>query len=527
VPWRGPQYDGEVPTLGYHVLDLIREYLRVPSGPLAGQPLVLTDEQALFFLRWYALDPETGRYVYRRGVVRRSKGWGKSPGIAAPFAFVEFVGDVVFDGWDASGEPVGRPHLTPWVQIAAVSEDQTDNTFVALYEQLHNSPAIDEFDIDLGQTRIYRTGHPGSRIEPVTSSDGSREGQPITAAILDQTETWYRSNGGIRLAAVLRRNAGKMGGRTLETPNAHALGDGSVAEASYIAWEKGAPGILYDCREAPDVPHLDETPRLREALVHAYGDSVAWVDIDRLVAECQDPATDPDDARRWYLNQVRKSAGRAIDPHLWIALAAPDREVPAGEQIGVGFDGSISDDTTALVGCTRDGHLFVIRAWERPRDAQGRPLRDWRVPRREVHDEVARIFDRWRVGRMLCDPARWWTEIEAWQELYNDEAAGRMPVEACDTNSTRRFAPACDRFDVAIREQRVSHDGTQLLTTHVLNMAKRPVRGADLLDDGRQRFVFVKSGTGKIDAGVAAVLACEAAATMPEVAELDMANAVW
>jgi hypothetical protein len=526
MPWRGPEYEGEFPTLGFHVLDLIAEYLRVPSGPRAGEQLRLTDEQALFFLRWYALDPETGRFPFRRAVIRRPKGWGKSPGIAAPFAFVEFVGDVQFDGWDAYGEPVGRPWPTPWIQAAAVSEDQTDNTFVALYEMLVNSAAIDDFHLDLGVTRIFKAGHPGSRIEPVTSSDGSREGQPITAAILDQTETWKRGNGGIRLAAVLRRNATKSGGRTIETPNAHAPGDGSVAEASHQAYLKGAAGVLYDSREPSNTNIADELhdrESLRVALREAYGDSIEWAgggDIERLIDDIQDPATEPSDALRWFLNLIVKGTGRAVDPKQWAALEVAGLVPPVGERIGVGFDGSISDDSTALIGCTRAGHKFVIKIWERPLDANGRPLRDWRVPRHEVHDAVAATFDRWTVGQMFCDPAKWWTEIEGWQAEYGDV------VVAFDTNSTRRFAPACDRFATSIAEGRGSHDGDPTLTRHVLNMAKKPVRSTDELDDGRQRFVYVKSGTGKIDAGIGAVLAEDAAMTMPDEAEVVLDGAL-
>ncbi|WP_257980323.1 hypothetical protein [Streptomyces sp. CB02959] len=64
------------------------EYLIVPDGPAAGEPLLLTDEQALFVLQLYALRPDfdgpairgrtltNGRRI-RRGVLSRPKGWGK------------------------------------------------------------------------------------------------------------------------------------------------------------------------------------------------------------------------------------------------------------------------------------------------------------------------------------------------------------------------------------------------------------------------------------------------------------------
>lgn len=50
VPWRGSNYPGELPTLGWQIVDWISEYQIVPDGPTAGEPLVLTDEQAVFVL---------------------------------------------------------------------------------------------------------------------------------------------------------------------------------------------------------------------------------------------------------------------------------------------------------------------------------------------------------------------------------------------------------------------------------------------------------------------------------------------
>ncbi len=110
------------------LLDWLSDLLPSPNDP--AQPLVLTSEQATLLVRWFAVDP-MGRFIFRRGQSRRSKGWGKSPFEAAK-AIAELAGPVRFDGWDARGEPVGRPWGTmgdppAWVQIAAVSEDQTDN----------------------------------------------------------------------------------------------------------------------------------------------------------------------------------------------------------------------------------------------------------------------------------------------------------------------------------------------------------------------------------------------------------------
>lgn len=506
------------PSLGWELLDWYETYLRVPSGVNYGQPLRLTDEQARFIVRWYTVDAR-GRFVYRRGASRRVKGWGKSPLLAA-WAIGEFAGPVLFDGWDADGRPVGKPWVTPWEQIAACSEDQTGNTYSAVYAMLAGSPALDDFRLDLGRTKVMMVDRPGCVIEPVTASAGSREGQVLTAAVLDETHLWLVSNGGRRLAATLRRNLGKAGGRSLESTNAFLPGERSVAEETHRAWERGEAGLLYDAVEAPWVDDLSNKRVLRRALKIAYGDA-SWVDLGRIVAEIGDSSTDPADARRFYLNQLVAGEHAAVDPHKWGRLARSET-VPDGTRIGLGFDGSIRNDATALIGCTSEGHLFRVKVWERPLNAGP----EWRIPRLDVEQVVEETFERFDVGRMLCDPPKWPTEIERWQARWN---AGRRVEDAVvmffDTNQLRRMSAACDRFSTAINEGSLSHDGSDVLTSHVLAMVRKKVKASAEDDDGRTRYVFTKGDDArKIDAGIAAVLALEAAATMPAV---DVATAPW
>lgn len=511
MPWRGPEFEGELPSLGWTLLDWWADYLPSPRDPEA--PLIFTDEQARILIGWYSIDPVTGRFFHRRGQSRRSKGWGKSP-VEAAKCIAELAGPVVFDGWDEDGEPVARPwglkdDPDALVQIAAVSEDQTENTHAVVYSLLtmNDGRAADELHVDAGLTRSYlRDGNHRGHLEPVTAAAGSREGQPVTYGCLDETHLWKRSNGGRRLAATLRRNVGKMGGRTYETTNSYDPGDDSVAQATEKAFLSGAPGIFVDAVEAPRLDLAGATDaEMRAALAVAYGDSW-WVDLDRIVADVRDPDTTTEDAQRFFFNWSVKSSERAIDPVKWAERAAdPYRIVADGEYVALGFDGSISGDATSLHGCTADGHVFEIYVWERPEKAE-----TWRVPRKEVREMVAYCFDTYRVGRMFCDPPRWQTEIDDWAETYGDEI-----VLMLDTNQASRFAPACERFTTAVEEGGLTHDGASTTAEHVHALGRKKVRLHDEDADGRTRFVFVKSDTRKIDAGISATLAFHAAMSMP------------
>ena len=311
MPWRGPEHADDFPSLGWVLLDWWADHL--PSPRDASSPLIFTDEQAIELVEWFRIDPLTGRYVYRRGYSRLAKGKGKSP-VEAAKAIAEFAGPVRFAGWDAHGEPVARPWGTKndpraWVQIGAISEDQTDNTWSVVHYLLteNDGKAADDLRIDAGLTRCFLRDQPGAKLEPVTAAAGSREGQPITYGIIDESHLMLPTNGGVKLARTIRRNVAKMGGRSYETTNSFEIGADSVAESSYNAVRKGSPGIFASEIEAPreidGVPINEQASDdlLLRALGIAYGGSW-WVDKPRLVADMRDPSNRWEDSCRFFLN---------------------------------------------------------------------------------------------------------------------------------------------------------------------------------------------------------------------------------
>jgi hypothetical protein len=501
MPWRGAEYDGEFPSLGWQILDWLRSEFTVPDGPLAGAPFALSDQQTAILVKFYGLD-NRGKFLFRRGSWRAPQGAGKSP-LLGGIALAELCGPVAFDGWSADGEPVARQRPTPWVQVAAVSEDQTENTYGALYTMAAES-ALAGSVLDVGKTSIHLVDGPGT-LEPVTASAPTRLGQRLTFAVLDETHLWTPRNGGKKLAGVLRRNTGKMDGRTFESTNAFLRGEDSVAEATWESAEQAAPGVLYEACEAPHVEDLTDTAAVRHALTVAYSDSVAWVDVERLVLEIADTGTDPDDARRFFLNQIVTGGACPVDLAVWDQLGDVDRLVEPGAYIGVGFDGSSFQDRTVLYGCTADYHVFEIAVWQRPEDA----LPDWQIPRREVHETLREIMERYHVGRMFADPSRWESEVESWSRLYPDVAL------ALYMSRTRAWSRACDRFATAVRARTLTHDGKQRLRLSLAACKKETVRLKDDEDDGHTAFIIKRADTRKIDEAVGAHLALEAAATMP------------
>lgn len=527
--WR-PQYPGDFPTLGWLVLEHASANLPDPSDEL--KPWVFTDEQARRVLEWYRIDPDTGERLYRRARNEEVKGWGKSP-FGGVLAIEEFVGPVCFDGWDEQGQPRGARWGTggrpvPWIQIAAVSEDQTDNTYLAMYGLLaaREGMVAKRLGIDLGQTRLHLFDMPSARLEPVTASSGSREGQRITFAILDETHLWDSRNGGIKLAATIRRNLAKMSGTSVETCNAPLLGGRSVAAESEAST---AAGVLVWATRPDEEPQPDWTPeRLLDTVTWIYRNS-PWVDPRRILKEVLDAANSWDDVLRYYFNIRAAGMSRAADPRAWAVLARA-RDVAPKTRVGLGFDGSVSLDATVLRGCTEQGYRFTLGKWVRPPGPEGR---DWTVPVTEVNDVLDRAFVSFDVGLLLYDPPYWREQGEAWRLRYGEER-----VKPLETNRATEFSPAVDRWRVlnatsskavgeAVRALaggedvavpiRGTHDGDPVVTSHVLSAHLAKVRLADAPDDGRTRYVLVKGDDkAQIDGAVADVLAVEAAAQMGE-----------
>jgi hypothetical protein len=531
VGWK-PTEPGERPTLGWLVLDWIEANLIVPDGPSAGDPLTFTREQAEFILKLYEVDtkfegpPIRGRALVngrliRRAVLSRPKGWGKSP-LVAGLCLVEALAPVVLDGWDADGQPVGREWSSlgfkPKVQIVAVSEDQTGNTWDPLLEMARNGPVFDNYDIDPMQTFV---GVPRGIIEAVTSSGTSREGfRPVFSA-LDQTESWTASVGGVKLAATIRRNLGKVNGCSVETPNAFEPGANSVAERSFAAVAKQtegrtriASGMLFDHREAPPETDPTDEPSLRAGLEYAYGDSAdvagGWVTTDRLIAEYWDPDTDPQDARRFYLNQITHASDSWLSQPEWAACVDVTKVVADRDLIVIGFDGSQGRtrgvaDATALIGCrVSDGHLFELGVWEQPTGPAGD---DWTVPIVEVEAAVRTAFSRYRVVGFYADPAGWSGHIAQWEAEHHRQlkvkASREQPI-TWRTNRTSLVVSALDQLHSAIVNGEMSHSGESTLTRHMLNARRRSSRA------GIQIAKEHPSSVRKIDAAYASMLAWQA-----------------
>jgi hypothetical protein len=328
------------------------------------------------------------------------------------------------------------------------------------------------------------------------------------------------------MAGAMEGNAAKSEGgaaRMLDICNAFRDDEDSVGQRVREGWEltQGDEatavefGLLYDSLEAPpEAPLTAEAAP--EVLTAIRGDSI-WLDTKsggRIVKSILNTSNSPSESRRKWYNQIGATEEHWLTSIEW-DLCKDIREMQPDDRVVMFFDGSKSDDATALVGCRlSDGYVFRIGIWERPPKRQ-----DWLVDRAEVNLKVEEAFDSWDVVGFWGDPSdarddetgeRYWEPyLDEWAEKYKK----RLKLPAVKTGDGKHlitwdmrspqhqkvFVEHAERFTSDVRGEALVHDGTRRLRQHVINARRRPNKyGVSLGKENRE-------SRKKVDGAVCAV----------------------
>ncbi|GAA1403218.1 hypothetical protein GCM10009639_47680 [Kitasatospora putterlickiae] len=398
---------------------------------------------------------------------------------------MEFVGPCRLVGFRADGSPIGGPPQEAWVQIFATAAGQNVNTMSAL-STIFSQAAIDRYAIKLGQEVCYAsqadTDGRQCRLEAKASSFRAAEGGRPSMALLNETWHWVEGNHGPRLAATIRPNATKVGGRTMEITNAPVIGEESVAEGTWYAFEKQRDGvnrdagIYYDSVEAPPGVDLADEEQLRAAILCARGDSV-WINPDRVMKDIWSASTTEDESRRKYLNQLSSHDDALVERDTWdLATVEPADGLRPGERIVLAFDGGKTDDSTALLAMrVRDRLVQPLALWEKPDGPAGK---NWEVDGTEVNDMVGHVFRKYTVVAFFADVAGWEGWVADWSETYGKDllikASGKSSVGFDMRANQREITTEHMAMVGAIEAQALPHVRDYSLTRHTMNARKRP-----------------------------------------------------
>ena len=466
-----------------------REFVVHGEGDVQGQPFILRPDQELWAWQWFEVDA-SGNWWYERCYYEGPKGDGKTMLLAAVALF------------DLFG-PLAPP--SPNIPVAAAGQDQAmfDGIFKRIADILaHPNCPLKPF-AKIGYDLIERIDRPG-QIRCIPANGSTTDGGLPTVFIADEVQDWKHSAADAHERnenSTTKREAPVGRSISASTPGQYA-GDGSVGWRLHNYGEQCRKGTVDDPRflfiahaaseryrgidRATDKERLEDPATLELALREANV-GASERKIERLMRRFKEIPRHR--FCRFHLGWWMESDGiRWMDIDAFSDRMVSGDPPPTGTEIVAFFDGSQNDDSTGIVGQTREGHLFVVGCWEKPEFGPA-----WRVPRDEVDHAVTEMFANYQVRLFACDPSGWRTEIARWVDNWGDQTVVEYPP------SNERMAPACDQFLADVLTKRITWDGDPRLFDHVRNaIGKRTAKGTTIRKEGPE-------SPRKIDLAVCAV----------------------
>lgn len=535
-----PPWDDEEPwpTLGPQLTDFIEDRAVYGPGSLQGQPYEIDDEFRAFLYRTYEVypkdsGPQAGRRRFKRAGLSVRKGLAKTEKMAI-VAMCELHPEspVRCDGFDAAGEPVGRPVRAPYIPMLAVTIDQVEElAYGALKYIVENGPDADLFDVSLERiVRLDDRGHEDGKAVPLSNSPSARDGARTTCNCFDEPHHLHLPRQK-KAHTTMDANLPK---RPLEDPwslyvgTAGQPGQQSIAEdlhtdAINIRDGKNTdPRLFYVYRWADETnPRTsakydleDKTERI-EAIAEATGPAGEFGpgQFEDIAEKWERHGADKGFLERVWLNRWTKSDEQAFDTPRWAQLCHvggdPEAElrprIPRGALVTAGFDGARRKDSTAIVITElATGTQEIWGLWERPLETEPGYDPNWEIDESVVQasfDELMKVMDVWML---YADPPYWTDTVGKWAGAHPDK------VEEWWTSRHRMMAQKIRAYREAMADGAVgwsaADPGAADLGTHVAAAGRSDLNGVRD-DDDEPLFILTKIHPDrKFDAAMAGCL---------------------
>lgn len=362
-----------------------------------------------------------------------------------------------------------------------------------------------EMSPELGaQIKVYRDAMEfkgtGTVYKALSSEAFTKEGLSASLVIADELAAWpSRELFDVLSLSMGARRSPLFVAITTAGPRVDSTGGDSIAYTLYQLARRRISG-----------ENDDTTLGMAwwEAADDAYGDEAKWSEAnpgllsDPAILSIEDlqsakKRTPEQEFRTKRLNQWVSSSQAFLPTGTWEACKDDQIALNKEDEVVLGFDGSFSNDSTAIVACrVSDKAFFVLGHWERPLDAE----LNWRVPVEEVEARMLEICQTHTVREIVCDPFRWQRSMEAWQQI------GLPVVEFPQTPS--RMVPATAAFYDAVVNGRVKHNGDPALARHAANATPYYSRNGLMIRKES------KTSLKRIDLLVAALMAHSRAGTL-------------
>lgn len=383
---------------------------------------------------------------------------------------------------------------------------------------------------------------------------------------------------------------------TMFRPGEDSIAEGTYVEAHRVLEGRGQidSKLLFDHRYADiSIDDLSDAAKVKRALYESYGSAAkstdgkdhiilpdgrivpvgddgkseegyslntpgvepgpsknGWIDVRGAMADIWDPSTDVGNSMRYYFNTLASASDAWLSDgmvsshvefeHMYRSAAGVDldeaeiwrEEISPEDEITLGFDGSLSDDSTALVGCrVRDGLLFLIKLEQKPEGLDGR---DWRVDVAAFDRRAREILDEFNVVGFFADVAYWRDVIIGWERDYGDRLkvsprAHGDPIRFWTNNWRREMMQILVDVHTAFMKDWVPCDddddpnigGIALMGDPRLVAHFRNARRKDLKSGGYLIYKETPNSPQKIDACMAGLLAYAARIRYLESGQVD------
>jgi phage terminase large subunit-like protein len=464
---------------GWEVADFINSMCIQTKDTVAGrsgQQIVLRDWQEKLLDNIFAVRDD-GRFKNRTAFVGMPRKNGKSAlssGIALWGLFM--------------GEQGGE------IYSCAADRDQARIVFGDAKKMIEAEPEL------LAQAKLYRDAieipSTGSVYRVLSSEAYTKEGLSPTLVIMDELHALpNRELFDVMTLGMGARREPLLMAITTAGVKADATGQDSIAYSLYqygqktIRGEYDDPSFFMAWWEASvEADHRDpETWKLANP---AFGDLNSVEDFVSAVKRTPEAEFRTKRTNAWVSSQTAWLPNGA-----WEARENK-REIDKDVPIILGFDGSFSGDASVIMGVTVEDepHVFLVEAWEKqPTDSD-----EWRVDSLQVEDTIIQFCKNHNVKEIACDPFRWQRSMQVLQD------AG-LPVVEWPSTSAARMIPACAKFYDAVVGEKLTQDGSPLLTRHISNAVVK-------IDRLGPRIVKEHRGSlRKIDAAVASIIAFDRA----------------
>lgn len=458
---------------GSRIIRFSEAFCRISSGVGAGSLISLRLWQKRLLL-------DLAKSQARRAYIQMPRKNGKSQ-LAAILGLYGLIAD---------GEPAAL------VVSAAADREQARIVFGTARRMVETNEHLSKM------VRVYRNElvvpETDSRYRVLSADAHTKEGMNVSLALIDELHAHPSRDlyDVLSLSTGARENPLVL---AITTPGARydRFGQDSVCYQLYDYSKKLGTGevvdedFFYRIWE-PEDPACDVGDREAWAQSNpALGDFLHTADLEAAVR-----ITPENEFATKRLGQWRASQEAWLPAGAWAACEDAGEREPM--PIVLGFDGSFSGDSTALIGATVEEHpyVFMVGVWEKPPNVSAA----WRINHDEVQQEVLAACGRHQVKEVVCDPHLWQRDMEAWAKL------GVPVVEF--PQGPARMVPASQRFFEAVKSGVMRHDGDKVLARHLGNAyVKQTPSGPKVSKEN-------KDSGRKIDAAIAAILAYDRAAVL-------------